>query len=110
VSARVDVQNETEPTLGDNASVQGASVALPFTAPVGNVDPDDRWGNGPALPADHPAWARDALSVSQRARALLARIKPVVVRVIAFWEHRVKSITIGGRTLSVDASGSYRVP
>jgi RNA polymerase sigma factor (sigma-70 family) len=110
VSARVDVQNETQPTLGDNASVQGASVALPFTAPVGNVDPDDRWGNGPALPADHPAWARDALSVSQRARALLARIKPVVVRVIAFWEHRVKSITIGGRTLSVDASGSYRVP
>ncbi len=110
MSARVDVPNETQSALGDNASAQGAAVALPFAAPVGNVDSDDRWGNGPALPSDHPAWARDALSISQRARALLARIKPVVVRVIAFWEHRVKSITIGGRTLSVDASGSYRLP
>ncbi len=110
MSARVDVQSETQPALGDNASAAGAGVALPFATPVGNVDPDERWGNVPALPADHPAWARDALSISQRARALLARIKPVVVRVIAFWEHRVKSIAIGGRTLSVDASGSYRVP
>ena len=110
MSPRVDAQNEPQPTLGDNGSAAGAALALPFATPVGNVDPDDRWGNGPALPADHPAWARDALSISQRARALLARIKPVVVRVIAFWEHRVKSIAIGGRTLSIDASGSYRVP
>jgi hypothetical protein len=51
---------------------------------------------------------RDALSISQRARALLAKLQPVVVRVVAFWEHRVKSIAVGGRTLSVDASGSYR--
>jgi len=110
VSARVDAQNEPKPTLADNSSAAGAALALQFATPVGSVDPDDRWGNGPALPADHPAWARDALSISQRARALLARIKPVVVRVIAFWEHRVKSIAIGGRTLSIDASGSYRVP
>jgi hypothetical protein len=110
VSARVDAQNEPQPTLADNGSAVGAAPARPFAAPVGNVDPDDRSGNGPALPADHPAWARDALSISQRARALLARVKPVVVRVIAFWEHRVKSIAIGGRTLSIDASGSYRVP
>ncbi len=110
MSTRVDVQNETQPALGDNGSASGVAIALPFATPVGNVDPDDRWGNGPALPADHPAWARDALSISQRARALLARIKPVVVRVVAFWEHRVKSIAIGNRTLSIDASGSYRVP
>jgi hypothetical protein len=70
-------------------------------------DPDDRY-QGPTLPADHPRWMRDTLSVSQRARALLAKIKPAVVQVIAYWEHRVRHITIGGRTLSVDASGSYR--
>ncbi len=110
MSARVDAQNETQPALVDGGAAASAALALPLAAPVGAVDPDDRWGNGPALPSDHPAWARDALSISQRARALLARIKPVVVRVIAFWEHRVKSISIGGRTLSVDASGSYRMP
>jgi hypothetical protein len=38
----------------------------------------------------------------------LVKLKPVAIRVIAFWEHRVRSIAIGNRTVSVDASGSYR--
>ncbi len=97
----------------DAASAAVAGAGLAPAAPllpgaVAAIDPSDGWGDGPTLPHDHPTWMRDTLSISQRARALLARIKPVAVRVIAFWEHRVRSIAIGSRTLSVDASGSYR--
>jgi len=61
------------------------------------------------LPPDHPPWARDVVSLSQRARALLQRLKPVVVHVIAAWEHRVRCLVIGARRVSVDATGCYRV-
>ncbi|MDP9025073.1 MAG: hypothetical protein M3N13_06860, partial [Candidatus Eremiobacteraeota bacterium] len=63
----------------------------------------------PLLPRDHPAWMRDALALSTRARAWLATLKPAGVRVLTFWDHAVRSISIMGHTLSVDASGSYRM-
>ncbi|MBD5635735.1 MAG: hypothetical protein IAI49_14785 [Candidatus Eremiobacteraeota bacterium] len=105
--SRVETQTEAQSAqAAANASlVQTPTLSLP---PIEAVDPEERYGNGPSLPSDHPAWMRDSLSISQRARALLASIKPVVVRVIAFWEHRARTIAIGGRTLCVDASGSYR--
>ena len=83
------------------------ALALP---PVPSVaaDSDDRW-SGHALPNDHPAWMRDTLSISGRARALIASLKPVALKVVTAWEHRVRSIVIGARRLSVDASGSYRL-
>jgi hypothetical protein len=40
---------------------------------------------------------------------MFQKLKPVAIRVVQFWEHRVRSISIGNRTLSVDASGSYRL-
>lgn len=90
-------------------AADSAPVAFAATLPAMPVlDPDDRYG-GHALPSDHPAWMKDTLSISQRTRALLARLKPVVVKVVAYWEHRVRSIAIGTRRLSVDASGSYRL-
>jgi hypothetical protein len=52
---------------------------------------------------------RDTISISQRARALLAQIKPVVLTVIGAWDHRLRSIFVGGRRVSVDPSGSYRL-
>ncbi len=61
------------------------------------------------LPNDHPAWARDVVSLSQRARALFATLRPIVLKVFTAWEHRVRSIMVGGRTLSIDAGGCYRV-
>jgi hypothetical protein len=64
---------------------------------------------GPALPGDHPAWQRDVLSISSRARAIITALRPVVVRVLHFWDHRFGGITLGTRTLGVDASGSYRL-
>jgi hypothetical protein len=91
---------------GNSPQPTGAPLAAPPALPV-LLDPDVEVGN--YLPSDHPAWTKDALSLSQRARALLGRIKPLVIRVLTFWDHRVRSILVGGRTLSVDASGSYRL-
>jgi len=101
VSARVE---------SDQAVANGAALAAPQAppalAPIA-LDADLELGND--LPGDHPAWARDTISLSQRARVLFAALKPCVVRVIAHWEHRVRSILVSGRTLTVDVSGSYRL-
>jgi hypothetical protein len=64
---------------------------------------------GATLPRDHPAWQRDVLAVSARVRALIAHMRPVVVRVLTFWDHAVRSVSIGGRRLEIDPSGCYRL-
>jgi hypothetical protein len=63
----------------------------------------------PALPGDHPAWQRDVVSISARVRALIAAMRPVIVKVLSFWDHRFGDITLGGRTFGVDPSGCYRL-
>ncbi len=103
MSARVT--SDVDPGVAQQLALPGQS-APNAVAPIA-FDPDDRYGSN-ALPSDHPHWMKDTLSISQRARALIAKIKPVVVRVITAWDHRVRSISIAGRTLRVDASGSYR--
>jgi hypothetical protein len=60
------------------------------------------------LPYDHPRWVKDALAVSQRARELLAKLRPVALKVLCFWDHRIRSIVIGDRRVVVDPSGCYR--
>jgi hypothetical protein len=60
------------------------------------------------LPYDHPRWVKDALAVSQRARDLLAKLSPVALKVLSFWDHRIRSIVIGDRHVHVDPSGCYR--
>jgi hypothetical protein len=69
---------------------------------------DDERGNRVSLPTDHPEWRPDILSLSNRAKALLARIKPFVIRVMTFWDHRATTMELDNITLEVDASGSYR--
>ena len=61
------------------------------------------------LPRDHPAWQRDILSVSARARAVVAALRPMVVRVLTFWDHVARSVSVGSRRIEVDPSGCYRV-
>lgn len=61
------------------------------------------------LPHDHPKWVKDALLLSHRAKELIARIPPVVVRILTFWDHRVRSVAVEDRALEIDSSGSYRV-
>jgi hypothetical protein len=63
-----------------------------------------------ALPADHPAWQRDVVAISARARAVLTTLRPVVVRIVTFWDHVVRGVGVSGkRTLEVDPSGCYRL-
>lgn len=63
-----------------------------------------------ALPADHPAWQRDVVAISARARAVLSTLRPVVVRIVTFWDHVVRGVGVSGnRTLEVDPSGCYRL-
>jgi hypothetical protein len=72
--------------------------------PVGDTDL-----GASLLPRDHPKWHADALTISQRARELIARLQPVAIRILTFWDHRVRSIRIGSTRLGVDAAGSYRI-
>src|SRR5579862_6915001 len=62
-----------------------------------------------SLPPDHPRWLRDALAVSQRAREIIAKLEPIVVRVLGFWDHHLRSIRIGEHRVGVDVSGCYRI-
>jgi len=91
------------------AAQRAALDPIPFDAIAvvrGDLDAPDLV---PSLPQDHPAWQRDVLSISSRARALIAAIRPYAVNVLSFWDHRFRDITIGARTLLIDPSGSYRL-
>jgi hypothetical protein len=61
------------------------------------------------LPRDHPKWARDAVTVSLRAREIIARLRPVAIKILSFWDHRIRSAFIDGHHVCVDPSGSYRI-
>jgi hypothetical protein len=71
--------------------------------------PADESRTAPTLPRDHPAWARDLVAISSRTRALLHAVRPTVVRALTFWDHRVRSIAVGTRSVAVDAAGRYRL-
>ena len=60
------------------------------------------------LPNDQPRWVKDAVAVSQRARELIAKLRPAAVRVLSFWDHRIRSTVVAGRRVQIDASGCYR--
>ncbi len=97
---RVDADERPQSLTGARERVQ--------IEPIVPAIPDVELEAAP-LPHDHPPWVRDALTVSQRAKELIARLRPVVLRVLTFWDHRIRSIAIAGRRVGVDASGSYRV-
>ncbi len=91
-----------EPTAA-RASLDPIAYAalLPVT-----IDPDIE---ATVLPRDHPAWQRDVFSISARARAVIATLKPLAVRVLGFWDHQVRGLHIGGRMLGIEPSGCYRL-
>lgn len=86
----------------------------PFTPPVLTaaarvlpVIPDDELET-PPLPREHPKWVKDAVAVSHRARTVIAGLRPVMVRVLTFWDHGVHALTLRGLRFQIDSSGSYR--
>ena len=93
--------DEAQPPSLLNAPSLGASE--PVVAAMDASEFEDS-----LLPRDHPKWVKDTLTVSGRARALIARLKPLAVRIFGFWDHRIRNIAVGGLKVGVDASGSYR--
>ena len=98
---------EVEPLSAHSLqSVAAAEVAAAAAlAPVADAPAEE----APRLPSDHPAWTKDTLSLSQRARAFIATLAPIVVRTLGCWDHRVRSIVLRAGTLTIDLSGSYRL-
>jgi hypothetical protein len=95
-----------EPDDGAAAALRmpaGAAESDPVVPAVAETELDT---NG--LPHDYPSWVRDAIALSTRARELAGRLKPVVVRVMSLWDHRLRSIIVGDRRVRVDPSGCYR--
>ena len=92
------IESETAPAV--LAPLEGAAYVAALL-PEGELET-------PPLPRELPHWVKDAVAISRRARQLLSRLKPAVVRVLTFWDHRVRSIAVAGRRISIDPSGSYR--
>jgi hypothetical protein len=93
---------ETDESLG---------LALPseaYAEPIVPAAADVELGSD-SLPNEHPRWVKDSLAVSQRARALIARLRPIAIRILTFWDHRLRSAFVGGVHVRIDPSGSYRV-
>jgi hypothetical protein len=95
------VNDPSAPNVAD-----GAALVAAVTPPLDpDVDPA-----APAASGGTPAWQRDGVAISARVRALLATVRPVIVRVRSFWDHAVRRVALGaGRAVEVDASGSYRL-
>lgn len=104
MSASVDPRDSRSDIQAGGA--MSAALAAEQILPLG-LDPDLDIGHN--LPGDHPAWAKDVVSLSQRFRATFARIKPLAVRVLTFWDHHIRSIMVCGRRMAVDASGCYKI-
>jgi hypothetical protein len=81
------------------------SPAVPAASPFALL-PDDELET-PILPREHPRWVKDAFAISQRARRLFAGLRPSAIVVFGFWDHATRGITVAGRGLGVDSSGSY---
>ena len=97
--------NETPPALSPVDPTLVYPLALTPALPP--IDADA--AGVPDLPSDHPQWQRDVVSISSRTRALIATIVPVVVRTLSYWDHRLREIALGARTLSIDPAGCYRL-
>jgi hypothetical protein len=97
--------NETPPALlTTDPTLVYPAVVLPALPAI-----DADAAGMPELPADHPHWQRDVVSISARARAVIATIVPVVVRAFSYWDHRIRDIAFGPRALSIDPAGCYRL-
>jgi hypothetical protein len=96
--------------MNDALSAQRVGLdPLAFSAVAALRSDSDAGEIAPSLPTDHPAWQRDVLSISSRARAMMAALRPIAVRVLTFWDHNVREIMLGARNFGIDPSGCYRL-
>jgi hypothetical protein len=76
----------------------------PIVAEIAHAEND-----AAGLPHDHPRWVKDAVAVSRAAREVVARLRPIAIRVLTIWDHRLRTAAVEGCRIQVDASGSYRL-
>jgi len=100
VLRRVEGDEQRQPSLLD---ILGLGQSQPIVPRIAEADMETA-----LLPHDHPKWVKDALSVSNRAKELIGALRPAVIRVLSFWDHRIRSAFIGGSHITIDPSGSYR--
>lgn len=96
---RIDLENVPRSTIGVRENARNE----PIVAAVAQMEHE-----APLLPQDHPPWVKDTLRVSQRAKEIIARLRPIALRILTFWDHRIRTMSIAGRRISIDPSGSYR--
>ncbi len=94
--------------LDDAGATLPAQIGTVASEAVVPVVPDGELET-PLSAHDRPRWVRDAVAVSQRTRELIARLRPVALRVLSFWDHRMRAIVVGDCCVRVDASGCYRI-
>ena len=94
--------------LDDPGATLPVQIGAAASEAIAPVVPDGELET-PLSPHDRPRWVRDAVAGSQRARELIARLRPVAIRVLSFWDHRMRAILVGGCCVRVDASGCYRI-
>lgn len=93
--------------LKESAATVPLQVGTSRSEAVVPVVPDAELETG-LLPHDQPRWIKDAVAVSARAREIIGKLRPAAVRVLCFWDHRIRAVVIGDRRVVVDASGCYR--
>jgi hypothetical protein len=94
---------------GASAQLLHGALGADPNEPIVPAASDAEFDSGTQLPRDHPKWVRDTLTVSQRARDLIARLRPIALAVLSFWDHRSRSAVVAGSRLCIDASGSYHI-
>ena len=90
-----------------SAAIDAGALVVPLMA--GRLELASEFTDVAALPNDLPPWQRDVVSMSSRARAFAATIVPIVVRALSFWDHRIREVAFGTRTLGIDPAGCYRL-
>lgn len=96
------------PELQQSQNVAASAQAADAVGKTAAIE-DEHLQVAIALGAEHTAWRRDRISPSARARRLLEKIKPFFIKVLSFWDHRITRISLEGRDLFIDSSGSYQV-
>ncbi len=96
--------------MNDPLAAQRSGIELVASGAVPGLSADvDATERVPSLPNDHPMWQRDVLSISARARVIVTALRPFALKVLTFWDHRLRDIALGTMTLGIDASGCYRL-
>ncbi len=81
---------------------------------VGQADPESVYDFAQAtvastLPSDFPAWVRDAVILSDPLRLVMVGLRPVVLKLVRYWDQRIRTVKVDGRTISLEDHGGYRL-